>query len=74
MTSTSARDKCKNLLTLQSAVFTDTIIMIVVCRTSADGDFKDYIRLAFCHYNEAILKDGVSRLSQAIKFMINNKK
>lgn len=48
--------------------------MIVVCRTSADGDFKDYIRLAFCHYNEAILKDGVSRLSQAIKFMINNKK
>lgn len=43
-------------------------------RTSVNGDFKDYIRLAFCHYDEETLKDAAARLGKAIKFLMDNKK
>lgn len=41
------------------------------CRTSIVGDFKDCIRLAFCHYDKDTLKDAAMRLIQAIKFMMD---
>lgn len=44
-----------------------SVILICFDRTSANGDFKDHIRLAFCHYAESELKEGVAKLSQAIK-------
>lgn len=43
--------------------------VLLYYRTSIEGDFKDCIRLAFCHYDEKTLREAVIRLVQAIKFM-----
>lgn len=36
-------------------------------RASIDGDFKNFIQLAFCRYDKDILVDGIIHLGQAIK-------
>jgi len=34
---------------------------------SSTGNFKNFIRLSFAHYNEAEIREGVGRLSTYLK-------
>ncbi len=62
--------KCSKFYT--EVVYGERILIsyVSLCRTSVDGGFKNYIRLAFCHYEPSVLREAASKIGQAVKEML----